>query len=77
MFESEEFPGQMETDVLAFADPRTSFNGVRILCSQGSFDLEENGGIGDFKVYSDGDQKEYDLIRHINGIVEGSKECGN
>ena len=32
MFESEEFPGEMETDVLAFADPRTSFIGARVMC---------------------------------------------
>lgn len=37
MFESEEFPGQMETDVCAFVDPRTRLNGVRILCAEESF----------------------------------------
>ena len=51
MFESEEFPGQFETDVLAFADPRTCFNGVRILCADGSFELDES----DFKIYEGGD----------------------
>lgn len=56
--------------MLAFADPRTHFNGVRIMCGDGSFDVEGD----EFKVYSD--TQEYDLLRHINGIVEGSNECG-
>ena len=72
MFESEEFPGQFETDVLAFGDPRTSFNGVRIMCAEGSFEMDEQDGV---KLYSD-EKEQYDLIRHINGIVEGSAECG-
>ncbi len=70
MFQSEEFPGQFETDVLVFADPRTSFNGVRILCAEGSFEIEDP----DIKVFQD--QSEYNIIRHINGLVEGSNECG-
>lgn len=37
MFESEEFPGSMETDVVAFCDPRTLSQGVRILCADESF----------------------------------------
>ncbi len=41
MFESEEFPGNFETDVCAFVDPRTSVNGVRILCAQESFQPED------------------------------------
>jgi len=47
MFESEEFPGQQETDVIVFADPRTRYNGVKILCAEGSFELEDT----DIKVY--------------------------
>jgi hypothetical protein len=53
---------------LAFADPRTSFNGVRIMCAEGSFELEED--------IMKPDASEYNLLRHINGIVEGSSECG-
>ena len=41
LFESEEFPGQKETDVIAFADPRTSFLGVRVLCGIGSLEMED------------------------------------
>ena len=37
MFESEEFPGTMETDVAAFVDPRTVAQGVRVLCAEDSF----------------------------------------
>ena len=40
------------------------------MCGDGSFDVEGD----EFKVYSD--TQEYDLLRHINGIVEGSNECG-
>ena len=32
MHESDEFPGEFETDVAAFIDPRTSQMGVRVLC---------------------------------------------
>jgi tRNA-modifying protein YgfZ len=70
MFQSEEFPGQFETDILAFADPRTSFNGVRIICGEGSFEVDES----DIKLYKD--EAEYNVIRHLNAVVEGSKECG-
>jgi hypothetical protein len=42
MFESEEFPGNYETDVCAFVDPRTQANGVRILCAQESFSPEDD-----------------------------------
>lgn len=67
-FESELYPGNFETDVLAFADPRTNFNGVRIMCAEGSFELEDDT--------MKADALEYNLLRHINGIVEGSTECG-
>lgn len=40
MFESEDFPGQFETDVISFTDPRTHMNGVRILCNEESFSLD-------------------------------------
>lgn len=42
MFESEEFPGIMETDVAAFVDPRTCSQGVRILCAGESFGIDES-----------------------------------
>jgi hypothetical protein len=64
MFESEEFPGQFETDVLTFTDPRTHMNGVRVICGDGSFELDS-----DIKVFKD--QSEYDLYRMLNGILEG------
>lgn len=60
----------METDVVAFTDPRTHINGVRVLCGEGSFDLDN-----DIKLYKD--HSEYNLIRHILGIPEGGKEVGN
>ena len=69
MFESDTFPGQFETDILAFTDPRTNLNGVRILCADGSFEIE-----GDVKVYDD--STEYDLMRHLLGLPESSQECG-
>ena len=67
-FESDVFPGHFETDVLAFADPRTNFNGVRIMCADGSFEMEDD--------ILKKDSTEYDMFRHINGMVEGSFECG-
>jgi hypothetical protein len=42
MIESDEFKGHFETDALAFVDPRTSFNGVRVICATGSFEFEDN-----------------------------------
>jgi hypothetical protein len=41
MHESEEFPGELETDVAAFLDPRTSAMGVRVLCVEESLELDE------------------------------------
>lgn len=35
----------METDVAAFVDPRTCEMGVRILCSEGTLQLDEESGI--------------------------------
>ena len=69
--DSSEFPGQKETDVVAFADPRTSFNGVRLLCGKGSFSVEEQEGVKK----GDG-ERDYEVFRHTLGILEGSKECG-
>ena len=70
MFESEEFKGQMETDVCAFVDPRSSANGVRILCAEESFEPEEGVNIIDDK------QKQYNIARMIHGIPEGSSDLG-
>ena len=39
LFESEEFPGQLETDVAAYVDPRTAAQGVRVLCTDDSFEI--------------------------------------
>lgn len=70
MFESDEFPGQFETDILAFSDPRNYGNGVRIICGNGSFEADEN-------LLRFNDHKEYNAVRCILGILEGSKEVGN
>jgi hypothetical protein len=43
---------------------------VKILCAEGSFEIDEP----DIKVFED--PSEYNLIRHINAVVEGSNECG-
>ena len=70
MFESDEFPGNFETDVCAFVDPRTSVNGVRILCAQESFQPDEG-----IQILTDTQQ--YNISRMINGLCEGSVELGN
>ena len=36
MHESEEQPGQFETDVAAFVDPRTHYMGIRVICAEES-----------------------------------------
>ncbi|CDW76044.1 aminomethyl transferase [Stylonychia lemnae] len=71
MFESEEFPGQFETDIACFTDPRTNYNGVRILCAEGSFEYDDP----DIAVYEN--DEEYKFTRMTLGLVEGSKECSN
>jgi folate-binding protein YgfZ len=43
---------------------------VRVICAEGSFEIEE----ADITVHKD--ESEYNIIRHINALVEGSKECG-
>ena len=70
MFESEEHPGQFETDVAAFVDPRTHAQGVRVLCSPESFVLD------DVELLTD-PQKQYDLYRMSIGLPEGASEMGN
>lgn len=70
MFESDEFPGNFETDVCAFVDPRTASNGVRIMCAEDSF-VPEDG----IKVLTDPQQ--YNIARMVHGLPESSLELGN
>lgn len=69
MFESEEFPGSFETDVCAFVDPRTATNGVRVLCTDESFEPENGVDILT-------DAKQYNIARMILGIPESGVELG-
>lgn len=71
MHESEEFPGEFETDVAAFLDPRTQAMGVRVLCVEESLELEESNLMRKLD-----DPEEYDLIRTMLGIPESSSELG-
>jgi folate-binding protein YgfZ len=71
MHPSEEFPGEFETDVVAFIDPRTSQMGVRVLC------VEDSLHIDDPEIKRIESSEEYDIIRQMLGIPEGSKELGN
>ena len=41
MHPSEEFPGELETDVAAFIDPRTHMMGVRVLCAEESLEIDD------------------------------------
>lgn len=59
--------------MLAFSDPRTSFMGVRILCGEGSLEIDSP----DIKLYDNGDEKEYNLIRYLNAVAESSIETAN
>jgi hypothetical protein len=68
MFESEEFKGCMETDVCAFVDPRTSANGVRVLCAEESFEPEDGVNI------IDDQHVQYNIARMIHGIPESGNE---
>ena len=70
MFESEEFPGSFETDIAAFVDPRTKFQGVRIMCAAESFETDD-----DVTVLQD-QNKEYKLHRMLMGLPEGGSEMG-
>ena len=69
-YESEEFPGQMETDICIFTDPRTHFNGIRVHCNRENFDLDESVPI--LK-----SSKEYHLNRNLLGILESGNELRN
>lgn len=69
MFDSEEWPGEKETDVAIFVDPRTEQMGVRILASDQEMDIAD--------LEQSDETLEYDLLRKMTGILEGSKELGN
>ena len=57
MHESDEFPGEFETDVATFVDPRTKLMGVRILCAGETLEIDDS----EFKEQKD--MEEYTLIR--------------
>ena len=71
MHESDEFPGEFETDVAAFIDPRTSQMGVRVLCVEQSLEID------DPIIKRLDTSEEYDIIRQMLGIPESSSELGN
>lgn len=71
MFPSEDHPGETETDVACFVDPRTSWMGVRILCNDESLQLD------DPEFVPIDDDHEYHMLRNLYGIPEGSKELGS
>ena len=67
MYESEEFPGQFETDLCAFVDPRCHENGVRFLCAEETFEAE-----ADVTILND-NMSEYKLNRMIKGLLESDE----
>lgn len=71
MHESEEFPGQFETDVAAFIDPRTNDMGVRILCCDESLEIDDD------VLTKLNDSEEYHYLRNLLGIPESGKEIGD
>ena len=70
MHENEDYPGELETDVAAFIDPRTVANGIRVVCAEESF------MVGDIDTINQNPNKEYKVMRLINGLLEGSHEIG-
>lgn len=56
----------------AFIDPRTASQGVRILCAEGSFELDSEETI----TSSDPSQY-YDKFRMSIGLLESAKEMGS
>ena len=70
MFPNEEFDDELETDIVAFADPRSLSLGARILCSEESLDLDESIT----RIYN---HEEYHLYRETLGIPEASIEIDN
>ena len=77
MFESEEHPGVMETDVAAFVDPRTVAQGVRVLCAEESFSFDQGDDDGNITPFYTDPSKQYDFYRMAIGLLEGGKEMGN
>ena len=69
MFPSDDFPGEFETDIAAFADPRTTQMGVRILCAEDSLELDDS-------ITKIDGPHEYNILRNTLGIPESSKELG-
>ena len=67
MHESEEFPGQFETDVCAFVDPRCKEIGVRFLCADGNFEPEEGVNI------LEDNMVQYKMNRMMLGLLESSE----
>lgn len=68
MFESEEQEGQFETDIVAFVDPRTPHLGVRVVCAEESFAIE------DPQIKTLESLSEYDAMRNMLGVLESGKE---
>lgn len=68
LFPSEEYDGELETDIAAFIDPRTSQMGVRLLCAEQSLELDD--------VEKLDNPFEYNLMRQTLGIAESSRELG-
>lgn len=66
MFPSDEFEGELETDVAAFIDPRSILMGVRILCAEESLELDGIKRVDN--------PFEYNLFRTSLGIAESGKE---
>ena len=73
LFESDEFPGMMETDVAAFVDPRTVAQGVRVLCAEESFEFPHE----DVSLMSEDPAQYYDRFRMAIGLLEGADELGS
>ena len=67
MVDSEEFPGEKETDILCVVDPRNICQGIRVISPDQSI-LE----FPKMKIFDNSDN--YHLIRMINGVVEGESE---
>ena len=68
MVESEEFPGEKETDILCVVDPRNNCQGVRIITPEHSI-----SELPKMRIYNNSEN--YHLMRMIHGIVEGEEEC--
>ena len=45
MHENEDYPGELETDIVAFVDPRTADNGIRVVCPEQSFIIDDEASV--------------------------------